>query len=337
MSLLSKYEHAIAVVDTSAMMRCINILSELQDVFYRVVVPAVCAEELSHLKDRGRREGLGIRAWQVSARLEKHPEMLYAHVRGGGKNDLDIINVARKLSAELDREAYIITDDIDFSCQYPRYTLKVDDVFTEIVYARNAFAGDSKATEEFSRLFLSSWDDYQLSSNININAVLRSGQTVLINAIRSRDLNKYSKIQFLIDSGVNLDQTDSDKYFLTPLSHCVQIKDLRAFKMLLNAKADFNKGSINESKNTSIRCRNEGNTPLMIASWHGLLDFVKLLCCQTGICLNQQDANGYTALIKAAIRKNKPVYDYLRNLHGVDKYIRDRHNHTADWHMRNND
>ena len=41
--------------------------------------------------------------------------------------------------------------------------------------------------------------------------------------------------------------------------------------------------------------------PLMIAAWHGMTEFVKLLCEDERTSLNQQDANGFSALMKACM------------------------------------
>ena len=39
--------------------------------------------------------------------------------------------------------------------------------------------------------------------------------------------------------------------------------------------------------------------PLMVAAWDNKVEFVKALCADKRTSINQQDANGYTALIKA--------------------------------------
>lgn len=39
----------------------------------------------------------------------------------------------------------------------------------------------------------------------------------------------------------------------------------------------------------------------MIAAWYGMAEFVKVLCEDNRTSLNQQDANGFTALMKACI------------------------------------
>ena len=76
---------------------------------------------------------------------------------------------------------------------------------------------------------------------------------------------------------------------------------------------------------------------------------MKILCEKEGISLNQQDSNGYTALMKCAVQRynrmkrgqdapiNEELYDYLIS-RGADTLIRDRNNHTAaDWMKRGDD
>lgn len=66
----------------------------------------------------------------------------------------------------------------------------------------------------------------------------------------------------------------------------------------------------------------------MVAAWHGRMDFIKKLCNYKDLSINQQDANGYTALIKAAIKKNNEIYNFLIK-NKADTKIRDRIGRTA--------
>ena len=78
----------------------------------------------------------------------------------------------------------------------------------------------------------------------------------------------------------------------------------------------------------------------MVACWHSRKKFVNKLLEMPEICLNQQDGNGYTALMKCAIQrarrkkagKNFSVQEDLYRLllsKGADPLIRDRRNRTA--------
>lgn len=84
----------------------------------------------------------------------------------------------------------------------------------------------------------------------------------------------------------------------------------------------------------------------MIACWSGRRKYVEKLCSYSDISLNQQDSNGYTALIKCAVARynrkkarksygvNESLFRYLQK-RGADPLIRDRNNHTAqDWWKR---
>ena len=69
--------------------------------------------------------------------------------------------------------------------------------------------------------------------------------------------------------------------------------------------------------------------PLMVAAWHNKLEFVKELCADERTSLNQQDGNGYTALIKACGNGFLECRDIIRNA-GADTKIVDRDGQTAD-------
>ena len=101
------------------------------------------------------------------------------------------------------------------------------------------------------------------------------------------------------------------------------------YKGLINKYREY----LPVSENTPVITLNEGNTPLMIACWHGRRKFVEKLCSYSDIGLNQQDSNGFTPLIKCAWKKNKELYEYLLTFPRTDIYIRDRNNHTAEWWM----
>ena len=49
----------------------------------------------------------------------------------------------------------------------------------------------------------------------------------------------------------------------------------------------------------------------MVAAWHKRDKFVKALCDDPRISINQQDFNGYTALIKAAIKGSRKCCQIL--------------------------
>ena len=69
--------------------------------------------------------------------------------------------------------------------------------------------------------------------------------------------------------------------------------------------------------------------PLMIAAWDNKLEYVKELCNDPRISINQQDGNGFTALIKACYWGWLDCRDILI-AHGADTKIVDRDGYTAE-------
>src|SRR5699024_1376937 len=87
--------------------------------------------------------------------------------------------------------------------------------------------------------------------------------------------------------------------------------------------------------------QNEGNTPLMIAAWNKREHFIKCLLKKKDININQQDSNGYTALIKSVLnikdkkmlRLGEKIYKRLLDKN-ADTKIRDRNNHTVEYYLK---
>ena len=156
-----------------------------------------------------------------------------------------------------------------------------------------------------------------------------------------------------MDNDADPNKNDNGRYCLPPLAHSIQIKEkygFDIFNILMEAGCDYNKAARDERTASYMKVGklNEGNTPLMIACWHSKEKFVYSLCKKEGISINQQDSNGYTALMKCAVQRynrkkkglpsklNEKLYKYLIE-QGADTQIRDRNNHTAqDWWNRGN-
>lgn len=301
-----KYKKCCVIPDTSALLKNSNLLSALIEDFDQVIIPQVILDELNYQKDQKKNNN----AWLVMQRidaLKSHEKLILDHSNftSGINNDHKICEYAKNYSSNHKKiTVYIIHDGIGFSLNYENAILLRD------------YLGERTS----------------ISDRNSSNAYEHNGNTPLINCIRSKNPGKYKQLVYLLEKcNADPDKTDNSKYFLTPLSHCVQVNDYKAFCILLDHGADYNKGSINESKLEYIHCRNEGNTPLMIACWHGRKNFVEKLCSFHDIGLNQQDSNGFTPLIKCACKKNHELYNYLLSFKRTDIYIRDRNNHTAEW------
>jgi len=348
-----------AIPDTSALLKNKQLLGLLLEDYHKVVIPDTVQKELDKAKDRGNKAG-----WQVQMAIndyrKKYPDkmvfMISERYKDGSSDD-KIMSLARELSKKEHVDVYIIHDDIGFSNAYENSLLLRDYMATRT--KSNNYATILALDEEYDRFDYY----YKKAEELNLNEYLPDGLTLLISCIRhNEDVRtdkkkgdivpesaRLQKMQFLLEQKIDINKTDSSSFCFTPLTHCVQIDDFKGFSLLLEAGADFNKGSMDEANTGYFKTQNEGNTPLMVACWHGRKKYIIKLCETPGICLNQQDGNGYTALMKCAIqryrRKQKgqdvSLSESLYNLlieKGVDSLIRDRRNHTAlDWWKRGND
>lgn len=310
------YKKSIAVIDTSAMMKNVNIIEMLISIFDKVFIPKVCVDELTNLKNKNRRENKGNNAWLALLKIGQYKNIIYQHsINRKLDNDNQIIEVASLLEQETHcKNIYIISDDIDFKVRYNK-TITPGQILTLYNRHKSTCSDNKDQTKVEDR-----------HTSANALAKDGSGNTLLIAAIRAGD---FAQVKKLIAKGADINMTDSSKYFLTPLSHAIQKGYYDIFDYLICAGADINKGSINEEVDSHIRVRNEGNTPLMIACWHNRKRFVERLLKEKDLCLNQQDSNGYTALIKCAIKKNKELFDLLMSQNRIDPLIRDRKNRDA--------
>lgn len=117
---------------------------------------------------------------------------------------------------------------------------------------------------------------------------------------------------------------------VVPLSHSIQNNDFEMFQFLLHdCNANPNIGSRNPYDAGKIRQKNDGNMPLMIAAWDNKIQYVKELCADERTSLNQQDGNGFTALIKACYWGWLECRDIIIEA-GADIKIVDRDGYTAE-------
>lgn len=337
---------SLVIPDTSCLLKNQRILTSLLEDFSAVVIPDTVIDELSYQKKNARHKK---EAWMILKTIYQMLSTYPDRIRIGesrqfqGNNDLKIIQLAKDISKGQNGTVYIIHDDVDFSLNYHHSLLLKDYLSHRVGHI------DYALVSELETLVLWDWSSFDKPiSWESINSYLSDGTTLLIQCIRS-DLSpqeKRKKLRFLVKQGADINKTDHFKHCLPPLTHCIQKRDFTSFDFLIAQGADYNKGSIDETENSYFKSQriNEGNTPLMVAAWQGSFTFVEKLCNLPNISCNQQDSNGYTALIKCAVQKQNArkqgktfhhyqrVYEYLLSLPAVDPLIHDRNNKKAeDW------
>ncbi|MCR4643967.1 MAG: ankyrin repeat domain-containing protein [Oscillospiraceae bacterium] len=356
----SELEKSVSAVvpDTSALLKNKRLLTMLLEDFDQVIIPDTVLEELDYQKDKGRNKKI---AWQVMMTIDEYrtrfrERLIFersSHFKLN-RNDAKIVELAESLNKKLNKVVYLIHDDVRMSLTYDNSIL-LRDYMAKRSNITN-YASFLALDEEYEHL-----ETFQrMMTDIDLNMYLPDGMTLIISCIRCNDEEKrterggfyvsetkqYRKLKFLIENDADFDKTDNSRYCLTPLAHCVQLGNFKLFRLLLEMGADYNKGSVDETTPSHLKLQNinEGNTPLMIACWHANFKFVKELCQLPDISLNQQDSNGYTALIKCAVQRYnrikegkkvdylESIYRFLLTLDKVDTLIRDRQNRTAnDW------
>lgn len=349
---------SVAIVHTSALMINKRILAYLLEDYESVIIPGIVMQDIEDIKS-GRKEYRDKRAkkyaWEVMMAVSRYQVANRNNLLIMDTDDFTgdsvkiILALAEKIKKDHYGDVFIIHDDISLTLGY-KDNLRVKE------YLANR--KENIGYHCFLQL-KEEWDDFDEINvdGVNLNTYLPNGMTLLIDCIRCNtkdriddrkgeripDSRIIQKIQFLLDHGADINLTDRWLHCLTPLAHCVQVDNIELFDYLVEKGADYNYGSKDTLNTTNFLMQNEGNTPLMIACYEGKKKFVNRFIELPDVSFNQQDANGYTALIKAAIGRNNArnkgeekkiqryeyIYEKLKSMNEVDKKIRDRKNKTA--------
>ena len=331
----------IVVPDTSALLKNPQLLDEICEEYNIVVIPDIVICELDGIKnsDKG---NLGKRAWEIIRGIGYGKRIVKIEYTGDKsiKNDEQIISVARYSAEKYGCQVQIITDDADYSA-----FLKGDEtVFAlslrEYMTTKQKLV-NMKRLMELDEYYADDYSDIEPPDQEEINAFLCDGNTLIISAVRNRRHSfrqRKAKIKWLISHGADVNKRDCKHRYFPPLTHAIQMSDYNMFIFLLNeCNADPNVGSRNPHDAGKLRQKdvkrekNEGNMPLMVASWDGKAEFVKALCNDERTSINQQDANGFTALIKACYWGFRNCMDILLEA-GADTKIVDIDGLTAENH-----
>lgn len=317
----------IVVVDTSALIKRPSFTEELLTRFDEVIIPDVVVSELNNLKDRGK-DSVKQNAWLVMAGIEKirtagqNNLTIGKNIKTDGNNDEKIADIAiRKAKSNPSADIYLLSDDIyfQFLASHTKNVIPITPKNYLLQFSDNQSDIDLiKSIEFFALVKANKLTEAKVFDLSRIDVNLHdpdTGFTPLIMAVRNRNLEM---IKFLSElPNIDMDKQDKFKYNFSAIHHATQLKDLSVIRLLAKFDADMDLGSGG---------KNAGNTPLMIAAWSSFKEGVAFFL-ENGACANQQDSNGYTALIKACIKNNPSVINMLADK--TDKQIRSRENKKA--------
>lgn len=322
----------IAVPDTSALLYNARLIDDLCEKYDKVIVPNIIIKELQNIKDK--KQGKQSRqAWQILRSIsdDKRIVIYSCDSELHEKNDIKIIVAVRKAVNDFGCSAEIITNDTDYSA-----LLKGDEDI-KAVHVKDFMQINHNITnmlglDQIDHTYLDDYSELSIPTGVDINEYLPNGNTLIISTIRNKNvsnLKKKKKIEWLIKNGADINKRDHSERYFPPITHAIQLNNYELFIFLLkDCRANPNIGSKNPYSSKLLRQQNEGNMPLMVAAWHGRDEYVKALCNDPRTSINQQDFNGYTALIKAAIKNWKKCCKILLDA-GADTKIVDHDDMTA--------
>ena len=325
--------NVIAIPDTSALLKRTHLIEELNHEYSRVIIPKIVVDELDYIKNKGRNSSICKKAWEILRGISYGDRTILKDYSGESNinNDCKIIGIAHAVVDEYCSKVEIITEDTDYSA-YLKGDETVSAVHLKEYVIKKQTLVNMDRMDMLDSLWLDSYEENEKPTKLEANAYLRDGLTLIISALRNKEKTveqRKNKIRWLIQCGADVDERDNSQRFMPALSHAIQMKNYDLFSfLLLECRANPNVGTLPPFYSGYIRQKNYGNMPLMIAANHGLVDFVKLLLEDERISINQQDGNGFTALIKSCRNGFVACRDCLINA-GADEKIVDLRGRTA--------
>lgn len=280
------------------------------------------------------------KAWEVIKGISYGSRVIrmeYSDQEQGINNDRKIMWIAKEASSKFVSKVDIITDDCDYSA-YLKGDENVSAIHLRDYVKKKQSMLNMDRLEYFNSLFLDSYEEIEKPTVEEANGYLRDGNTMIISAVRNNRVSvdqRKEKILWLISCGAEIDRRECSRRYFPPLTHAVQKNDEEMAEFLLKeCNANPNIGSRNPLDTGYLRQKNEGNMPLMVAAFHGRERLVRLLCDDQRTSINQQDSNGYTALMKACMNGNIRCRDILGE-YNADGKIVDINGKTAMDHYHN--
>lgn len=335
----------IAVPDTSALLKNPQLIDELNEEYSKVIIPKIVLDELDNIKNRNS-GSLGCKAGEIIKGISYGDRTIKMDYTGDASEDIadcKIIYIAQEASDKYHCSVDIITEDTDYLAYLKGHESVSAIHLREYMATKQELLNMTKLSK-INEYYNDTYDACEIPTKEEVNAYLPDGNTLLIAVVRNKYVpleQRKAKIRWLIANGADVDKRDNSRRYFPALSHAIQMNDLDMFMFLLDeCHANPNIGSRNPFDSGKVRQKNEGNMPLMIAAWHGRIKFVEALCNDERTSINQQDANGFTALMKACMNGH---IDNSRDRHtwnirqvlldaGADEKIVDIDGKTAsDW------
>ena len=277
------------VVDTSAILKNIQLIDELNEEYDKVIIPKVVVNELNRIKDS--KSSLCKKAWEVLRGIsygDKIVSMEYTGKNKNIKNDEKIIFIANEASKKYHTKVDIITDDIDYSV-YLKNNENIAALHLGKYIATKQPIRDTGRLDNIKDFFADTYESLEKISKDEVNAYMSDGNTLIISTVRatSKPMNqRKEKIRWLISLGGDVNKRDNARRYFPPLSHAIQVKDYEIFGFLLvECRANPNVGSKNPYSGEKLRQKNEGNMPLMIANGFSAL----MKACMNGYFRGDKD------------------------------------------------
>ena len=331
------------IVDTSALIMRPDLLGELNEEYSCVFVPNFVIDDLKRIKDDNP-DNYGLRALDLLTKIKRNDWIITKNYSIPSTSELMIIDIANAVSEEYCCDVDIITNDVPLALKIKgciNSSAPLQLIFLEEYAATKQNLVNMRVLNNINEYYSDSYDDIETQLEMKVfpkdseewNYYLADGSTLIISAVDNESIpieQRKRKILWLMENGADVNKRDSESKNFPPITHAIKNHDYEMFSFLLfECNANPNVGSRNPYDVGKVRQKNDGNMPLMVAAWENQIDMVKDLCDDKRISLNQQDGNGFTALIKSCIRGNKECRNIIEAA-GADRNILDHEGYSAE-------
>lgn len=321
-----KTQNLIFICDTSALLKGYTQISNIaKKQNLTIKIPQITLNELDRIKDN--KEHKENRNTHKILKNITQKDIIESSKDNALNNDDKIIKCAKNLQNK-DSKIFILSEDKTFKIKFPN-TLSVEEFIQKYeTFSENIPNENTKiAFEKLKNNDIKTFKNILDSKEIKINAYDASGFTLLIYAIKKRNIESIKSL--LNYKNIDVNKRDNSHLKMTPLAYAVQQDSIEITKILLDSNAKAYLGS---------KGKNKGNTPFLMASYDNRKNALHILelLIKENISINQVDSNGYSALIKAAIKGHENIAKWLVD-RSIDKNLRDfKEKKALDYAKENN-